>query len=189
LVVVLLAASGCGRKITAQPVTPAIPKASVPLPEWAPKNPSPEFLRAARVLKPFPLEELLGGAKADPSERARWERETRAWPSAWECFGTLSDEQVQRFLSSKPAGRSERMILIPFTSLTPKQRAAVNRYFEASRRAMTDRIVDFYKCGAKEDLSNVDAGFQLHSHSVTISFRVRRPDKDYSGFSSTIATM
>jgi hypothetical protein len=181
----LALAAGCARRGAEQPSEPEPTQTTdVLVPEWAPENPSPEFLRAAKVLKPYPLEELLRGSNAETITQAEVELQVRVWPAGYEFFGTLSDEQVERFLSGK-----DKEILIPVKTLTSKQRAALNRYFEASRQAMKDRIVELYKSGAKEDLSNVDAGFKLRGRRVNISCRVRKSEEDYSGFESTIATM
>ncbi len=182
----LALAAGCARRGGEQPPEPEPAQTTeVPLPEWAPENPSPEFVRAAKVLKPFPLGEMLRGPKGDDlSTRAVVRYATRVWSAAYEFFGTLSDEQVDHFLSSE-----DKQIYMPVKSLTTKQRTALDGYFEASRQAGKDRVVDLYKGGAKEDLSNVDAGFKLRGRRVNISCRVRKSDEDYSGFESTIATM
>jgi len=190
---------GCGKKQTA--VTPT-PTTSVPLPEWAPKNPSPEFLRAARVLKPMPAEKIPGFVGA--AEAARL---LQTYPAAWEFFGTLTDEQIHQFLTSKPTNmpgeesQASTRVLISVRSLTPKQRAALDSYFEAWRKAMqgmpegtpgfsTDRLVDLYRFGAAQDLSNVDAGFNVAGHSVNITFRIRMADGTVSsGFGCTIASI
>ncbi|MGD0114083.1 MAG: hypothetical protein ABSD48_19675 [Armatimonadota bacterium] len=185
LIVALLAASGCGRKITAQPPTPAIPRASVPLPEWAPKNPSPEFLRAARVLKPLPREsgEALG---MSPQEAAQSVAKLQAtWIPAYEFLGSFTDEQVKAFLSTKK-------LRVPVKSLTDRQRGALNKWFDTWRTVMRgddpdDYMVILYKNGATEDLSNVDVGFAtvpvgtssssvISTHRVHLWFWVRKAD-------------
>jgi hypothetical protein len=86
---VLLFAPGCARHTAApEPVVrPAVvTKADMPLPSWAPKHPSKEFLRAARVLKPVPEE-------AQPYSPLHL--------PAWELFGSLTDQQVKEFLTRK----------------------------------------------------------------------------------------
>ncbi len=179
----VVACLGCGKEQKPTEAAPA-PKTSVPLPDWAPENPSPEFLRAAKVLKPFPLGEMLRGPEGnDASTRAQVAYATRVWSAAYEFFGTLNDDQTERFLSSK-----DKHILIPVGSLTPKQRAALDAYFEASRQAGKDRLVELYKCGANKDLSNVETGFSARGRSVHISCRVRS-GSNYSGFDDTIAGM
>jgi hypothetical protein len=173
LLVVVAAAGGCGRN--AKPTaTPEMPKstAGVPLPEWAPKNPSPEFLRAARVLKPTPQDAFTEFANSDPAKFALVQRAAKTWSAAYEFFGTLSDGQMQRFLSTKE-------IRVPVGSLTATQRAALGNWFASWRRAMKDNgpvpdgiLVLLLKMGAREDLSNVDVGFtaQNEAHRVHIIF-------------------
>jgi len=151
------------------------------LPGWAPDNPSEEFLRAAAVLKPLPPEVLHSAAQADPAWEATFARYTQSFTAAYELFGTLSDEQVQRFLSSK-------VIRIATKSATPPQRAALDNWFDAFREAMegghpelADYLVILYKEGAAEDLSNVDFGFNAGEgmgggHMVHVCFWVRKPD-------------
>ena len=203
VVIVVLAASGCGRRdkqAGGRKATGA--SASVPLPEWAPANPSPEFLRAAKVLKPMPPEVFRDAAQADPASEAFMGRVVRTFPAAWEFFGSLTDEQIQRFFTAKPDTDDpdiSKMILIPVKSLTLEQRAALDKYFDAWRTAMqgmpaeqtldADRLVTFYRAGAKEDLSNLDVGFNQAGRSVNITFRIRRPDKDMRGFGCTIGTL
>jgi len=196
--------SGCVQRTTQKSASaPLTQRAEVPLPEWAPKSPSPEFLRAAKVLKPLPSEKLVGLVGAAEAARI-----LRTYPAAWEFFGTLTDEQVHRFLTSKPVNmpgeesQASSRVLIPIKSLTQKQRAALDRYFEAYREAMKgtatpeepswieERIVTFYHFGANEDLSNVDAGFNVAGHSVNITFRIHKRDGSVvSGFGCTIATI
>lgn len=60
--VMVCVAAGCGRKAEKTPAAKATPPAGVGLPDWAPKNPSPEFLRAAKVLKPLPEDAGGGGS-------------------------------------------------------------------------------------------------------------------------------
>jgi len=68
----MVLAFGCSHRAPQRPSAPApAPKASVPLPEWAPKDPSPEFLRAAKVLKPMPPE-LFRDAAQTPLRRRSW---------------------------------------------------------------------------------------------------------------------
>ncbi len=222
MVVIVIAAAfvGCGKKTAQAPVansqqpiassqkplatsSQATPSAKqLPLPEWAPKNPSREFLRAAKVLKPLPAEMWQQMPEPSPARQAMLDRIVRTYPAAWEFFGSLTDKQVQAFLTSKSASEGvSKEILIPVKSLTRNQRAALDRYFETFRQAMKgttmaeepawmeDRVVTFYHFGAKEDLSNVDAGFNAIGHSVNITFRIRKPDKDMRGFGTTIATL
>jgi hypothetical protein len=192
-------ATGCGRESKTPDNPPVIANPAngkgakqPPLPDWAPKGPSPEFLRAAKVLKPLPPEMLVGAAQGDAALEAMLARYTRSFAAAYEFFGTLSDEQIERFLSTK-------VIRLPVRSLTSAQRAALDNWFDAFRQAMEGgppELADFrvilYKAGATEDLSNVDVGIRAGEgpgggHLVDIRFWVRQPDGSFSDDSSTFA--
>jgi len=171
LIAVALALSGCGRRAGLGP-------GAVSLPEWAPKNPSPEFLRAAKVLKPVPPERMpkpLGNLLAPYA--------SIVYPASYEFFGTLRDQQIQEFLAAKE-------IRIPVNSLTRLQRAALDAWFAAFRDAMkggppqfSDYLAILYNMGGKEDFSNVLVGFQAQrGHFVHIIFWVTPPGgkEDYA---------
>jgi len=174
----MLLGQGCERR-GAQPATGGSAETEgVTLPDWAPKDPSPAFLRAAKVLKPLP-EEVQSYSPL--------------YPAAYELFGTLTDEQLEDFLKPKqrrlplrkiPEERRgfykehfgaeqvgnelvywARDVKIPFTSLTSAQREAFDRLAEAYDESQevspdqVDLLVRLYKAGAKEDLSNVQISF------------------------------
>jgi hypothetical protein len=149
---------------------------SVPLPEWAPKNPSPEFMRAWTALKPAPLEQLRHFAHGDEAGEAQLMKSLEFWPATYEFFGTLTDEQIQEF-------RAAKELRIPVKALTRQQRAALDAWFAAFRKAMkgsdpatSDYLIMLYKMGAKEDLSNVRAGFVANGgHAVHIAFWITVP--------------
>jgi len=147
---------------------------AITLPSWAPDDPSPEFLRAWAVLKPTPEDEFARFAEGDPARLALARRASRTWAAAYQFFGTLTDEQIERFLSTK-------QIAIPAKSLTPKQRRALDNWFEVWREVMKgldgeDYLLLLYKMGAEEDLSNVRVRFIAHgSHAVHIAFWVTPP--------------
>jgi len=178
---VLFLASGCGRR-AAQTASgsPDGQAAGAPLAEWAPKNPSPEFLRAARVLKP--MAEQPGDAdEGDLARKSFGALYKRTLVPAWEFFGTLSDEQIERFLATQD-------LQLQVKDLSEKQRAALYRYFDVWREQMKglaerpeewgqDWLVDLYKFGANEDLSNVQIEFLVRGgHRVAMILRVRQPD-------------
>ena len=180
LLLVFCGVSGCGRKSTQKPPKPTTQKVAIPLPEWAPKDPSPEFLRAARVLKPVPTElerQVVGSA---PEGEALLARVRQTYPSAWEFFGTLDDRRIGQF-------RETKGIRIPMKLLTQEQRTAFDHWLECWRAAMKggppefqDYLVLLSKMGAKDDLSNVDVGFTAKTagggHLVHIYFWVKAPD-------------
>jgi hypothetical protein len=189
----LILTAGCGRQAVDTPSSDAgMETAEVPLPEWAPENPSPEFLRAARVLKPLP-------------------EDVRPYSplvlASYELFGTLTDEQIAAFqerrqsrlplnqtseevrdLFKKKYGAEEvgrvlvydsHEVAIPVPSLTPAQRKAFDRVAEAWRETFAGRpdradlVVQLYEIGARKDLSNVHVTFDARGHAVGLSFQVR----------------
>jgi len=168
------------------------------LPEWAPKNPSPVFLRAAKVLKPLPLETMKSPGRTDAENAARMKGATIMWLAAYEFFGTMSDAQIERFLQANP-----KYFVMPVKELTKKQRAALDRYFAAWREALkgqampghpelADCLLMLYKDGATRDLSNVLVGFdagkyQGAGHYVHLCFHVKTTKGTTGGFGSNFA--
>jgi len=178
------------------------------LPEWAPEDPSREFVRAARVLKPIP-EDV---ASYSP-----------LWPAAYEFFGTLTDKQVMKFLRPRQMrhaleemseevralfkeryGAEEvggklvyehRHVSVPFGSLTARQREVFDKLVEGWRETdwgdpdEADLIVRLYKRGAKEDLSNVEVAFSATGHVVNIDFVVRLPEGRVGSINTQIAQL
>ncbi len=137
--------------------TTVAPADELVLPEWAPESPSPEFLRAAGVLKPLPEEIYL--VADDPLERVaqRVAWQEHIMPRTWELFGTLSDGQVERFLDANN-------VFVKVSEMTANQRAALRRLLDDFRDLEAggqnfDVEVQLYKFGAREDLSNVEVGF------------------------------
>jgi hypothetical protein len=185
LIAVLLIAvfppAGCGRG-TARTTTSKATKAAanIPLPEWAPKNPSPEFLRAARVIKTWMNESPITD-EPEAAGRAIQIHFQRALVPAWEFFGTLTDAQIEHFRSTKD-------LRIGVKDLSEKQRAALYRFFDVWRKGFKgvsmantgfgeDWLVDLYKSGAKEDLSNVQIEFLIRgSGRVAMMLRARLAD-------------
>jgi hypothetical protein len=133
-----------------------VTEADIPLPAWVPEEPSPEYVRAARVLKPMPVD---GFGDGDHLARAA-EYETlhrEIIPRVWEFFGSLSDEQIDGF-------RIEGDIIISVREMSPAQRAAMDRIIQSFERCIwqgrdSDLQVSLYKMGAREDFTNVDFGF------------------------------
>lgn len=186
---VLMMANGCGRRAAKAPAAAA----AAPIAAWAPKNPSPAFLRAAKVLKPLP---------EDVQEASE------LLPALFELFGTLTDDQIKTFLQRKQVrqplkdlsnetrslytqklGGSEvgdelvydtHRVAIPFKSLTPPQREAfekVKAVWTAAFRTPDqneDLLVRLYKLGAKEDLSNVAVEFYATGHQVSFILSVKK---------------
>jgi hypothetical protein len=177
---IMLSTCGCHRRAPQEEPTPRAPEATdLPLPEWAPANPSPEFLRAAKVLKPLPLEMLksLGGQRQVPELVLR--RYVGIWPAAYEFFGTLTDEQIKHF-------RNTGEVRIRMGDLTEEQRKAFDHFIEARNRALEgDLLVSFYKAGATKDLSNVEVGFlDEGGHIVSLRWWVlnqQDPAKSWTG--------
>jgi len=150
------------------------------LPSWAPKNPSPEFVRAARVLKPLPPVNHAVGLLDIP---------------IWESFGALTDQQLNDFMKiqqvrlktgimpqqaiskmKKDYGATEergyivydtRRISIPVKAMSAVQRRAFDKVAEASRS-------ELMKLGANQDMSNVSLDFDANGgHVMWVSFEVK----------------
>jgi hypothetical protein len=170
----LLLAPGCGRRATQeQPTEKPTETVNVPLPEWAPENPSPEFLRAARVLRGVPMDVVGRGDVPEQSWRAMLEYMKRINPTLWQLFGSLSDAQIESFLAAK-------RIAVAVRDLTPGQVTALDAVLEANKGNEMEisgvTLPDFrtllHKMGAAEDLSNVTVGFTIEGAN-TLSFNAR----------------
>ncbi|NIM07266.1 MAG: hypothetical protein GTN69_08660 [Armatimonadetes bacterium] len=179
MVSVLLFTAGCGEKGTSGGGD-SVDRAR--LPDFAPENPSPEFLRAASVLKPMAAEPSGGGGDLERAAMAG--RLNRVMPAAWELFGTLSDEQIEKMIDTNE-------VSIPATQLTDKQWDALNHFFDVWHQTYKgvspledwseDVVVDLYKLGAREDLSNIVIAFKAgRSKRVAILFHVRQSDGSLS---------
>jgi hypothetical protein len=172
--------SGCNKQPQKQSNNAAAAKIQqVILPDWAPKHPSSEFLRAAKILKPFPMESYAnsGNHLMDQTFNAKF---NAVLVPAWEFFGTLSDEQTSKLFNSKEIVLHKsvdpkfakvnraRLLNLPIKSMTAKQQAALKRYLKLYGETFKgfghngpdgnwdeDKLILLYKLGAKEDLSNV----------------------------------
>lgn len=192
VVAALLLGMGCGKaRVGEQSQKPKAVRTfqGVLLPEWAPEHPSPEFMRAARVLRPMPDEALAGSARQGQFKEAFLARFRKTWPATYELFGTLSDEQLARF-------RATKKVSFPVKTMTKRQRAALDRWFEVWRvnmagsgeKNMEDLLVTLYKAGAKEDLSNVEFGFDVPAKApVHLRLRLKGPMGESEGIGLTFA--
>ena len=90
------------------------------LPDWAPANPSPEFLRAASVLKSIYTKPQEGAATASAGMD---ERLYLVGPAVWELFGTLTDEQMAQLRRSKETR-------VQAKQMSDKQKAALNIFVD-----------------------------------------------------------
>jgi hypothetical protein len=148
------------------------------LPFWAPEHPSKAFLRAAKVLRPIPLEAYIKWQEAYPINGSLFIRCAYTLEPVYDLFGLLTDKQIQQFISSKK-------IRLPVKTLNTAQHKVLNDFFEIFRKTMEneptvddDCLVVLYKDGAREDLSNVDLGFVHDGAKVNFQFWIRRPDGD-----------
>jgi RNA polymerase sigma factor (sigma-70 family) len=145
-------------------------------PSWPPKNPSPEFAKAAKLLKPMPPELLERLQRMSPPAMAGvMKRYSDTFPAAYEFFGSLPDERLDRFVSTGE-------VRMPVMELDLPQRAALEKWFDAFRKAMRggppelqDYKLMLSRMGAAQDLSNVDVGFTSPKHNVHIQFWVKQP--------------
>ena len=166
------------------------------LPDWAPKEPSAEFLRAAKILKPKP-------------------QEIHPYPEmyrlCYEFFGTLTQDQLDEFfqverirlpaadfsdklrkdLLERPGYEKEGndividncAVHVPVRDFTPRQREIFDKMagpWEAIFKRdddpdNDDLLVRLYQLGAREDLSNVEVGFIARGgHSVGLHFIIEQ---------------
>ena len=176
---------GCARR--AAPKARPAQAVQRPLPAGAPTHPSPEYLRAAKVLKPIPPEMLLGAKEAVGVPKAVLQRYTQWWPAGWEFFGTLSDEQIERV-------RKTKFLRVHVRDLTPKQREAFEAFMDAKDKAMAgtgnpEYRVELYKVGARADLSNVDVGFDVDGDVLVIRTWTRRDSGGTTAMGDGFATL
>jgi hypothetical protein len=150
------------------------------LPEWAPEEPSKEFLRAVEVLGFLPSEELRAAGAANPEVGAFVTAMLEVlWPRAFELFGSLTGEEVEEF-----GAHREVRIYVP--SLLPSQKTALDNWIEAASEVAAlapgagppgeglppeQRFLALLREeGAEEDLSNVDVGFGIQAGAVGVYF-------------------
>ena len=98
---------------------------------------------------------------------------------AYELFGSLTDEQIQRFETAWE-------VRVPIKSATKEQRAALDKWFQAKGLLSPgfDPLVALYERGGKEDLSNVEFGFDhggigrgtAGTYAVCLGWWIKRPD-------------
>jgi hypothetical protein len=148
------------------------------LPFWAPEHPSKAFLRAAKVLRPIPVESYIRRQEADPINGSLFIKCAYTLEPIYELFGLLTDKQIQQFILSKK-------IRLPVKTLNTAQHKVLNDFFEVFRKTMEneptiddDCLVMLYKKGAQEDLSNVDLGFVHDGINVYFQFWIRPSDSD-----------
>jgi hypothetical protein len=185
LAALLLLAGGCARRV--QPATaPQTVAHQDDLPSWAPEHPSPEFLRAAKLLKAVPPE-------AEPY--------SPDYVPCWELFGSLTDQQLTEFTTWRyqlrdtrttskglldlmvrnGEGRVEgdravfgmRWVSVPVKSFSPRQRQLLGKYAAVytgydREPGKHDLLVELYRGGADQDLSNVDLFFCTSGHLVNL---------------------
>jgi len=184
----LLLAGGCAPKAQ-QTTRPKNVSRQDQIPSWAPEHPSPEFLRAAKLLKAIPPEAQPYSAEYVP---------------CWELFGSLTDKQLAELMTWKYEFRSTRQISeellgilvrngqsrvegdrvviahrfvsVPIKSFSRRQRQLLDKYIAVyagynQPAGKHDLLVDLYHAGAKQDLSNVDLYFNGHGHLVSFNFQ------------------
>jgi hypothetical protein len=180
---ILLLLPGCSRQSNAGgKISSGKMEKKVELPEYSPANPSPEMIKAAKILKPLPAEVMYQAVQNDLSKKAQIDKFRHTIPAAYEFFGTLTGNQLQHFIAAKE-------IRIPYRKLTPEQKNALDNWFKAYGDSLRgtgaeteDQLVNLYKLGAKRDLSNVDVGF-VENGIVAIQFWVRIGGDDRSSMS------
>jgi hypothetical protein len=150
------------------------------LPEWAPEEPSEEFLRAVEVLGFLPTDELERMRQTGPEMEAFVTAVLEVlWPRAFELFGALTDEEVEEF-------RAHREVRLFVPSLPPPQKTALDSWIEAASEVAAlvpgagppgqglppEKLflALLREEGAAEDLSNVDVGFAARGGVVGVYF-------------------
>jgi hypothetical protein len=136
---------------------------------WMPQKPSPEFLRAAKVIKKPLFDDP--GKLVSLQEKAGNERFRQILVPAWELFGTLSDAQIKHLLNlPHTRKRDDSQLRLPYRKMTTKQQAALRHYFDVYNATFKghgdtewpeDALVALYKCGAREDLSNLVVAYKI----------------------------
>ena len=92
---VLVGVGGLGVAMAADEAAPSEkpPEATV-MPEWAPDDPSDEFLLGLRALAVLPSEQVLGAAEGNDELIAFLKQMMETvWPPAFELFGSLTEEE------------------------------------------------------------------------------------------------
>jgi hypothetical protein len=141
------------------------------LPNWAPQHPSPEFLRAAKILTSY-----FWGEPKTLQEKVLKERMERIAVPAWEFFGTLNDQEMSKLMKSKD-------LRMRYRTMRPRQQQALKAWLEVWRQNMKDLdsgwyqggwqadwLVVLYKHGAKQDLSNVLCQFQIKNSRIVRAY-------------------
>jgi hypothetical protein len=155
------------------------PEATV-LPEWAPADPSDEFLRGLRALLVVPTEQVLAPA-GDNEELATYLKKmmNTLWPPAFELFGSLSEEEMATFFA-------EEELRLPVPSLPAEQQTVLDRWLAAADTVIARAPVGsdvppkggymalMKEEGAEEDLSNVDVGFGSKNGMVGVYFWIKK---------------
>jgi len=143
---------------------------------WAPKNPSPEFRRAARQLQENPPR---GAEIGDPGPVTAFDAgKPQFMPPAWELFGTLSDEQIKEL-------KQKQSVVLPYPQMTDKQKSLFNDLVINWEKAMSadksaspsDLRQELIKLGASENFANVEVAFMGRaSRRVALVLQVRQVD-------------
>jgi hypothetical protein len=127
------------------------------LPDWAPEEPSPELVRAAKVLRPLPSDAHVAVENAAEHAAQIALIRDHFYPRTWELFGSLSDAQIEELVLY-------REVSVPVAEMTGRQMTVFRRLLDDWRDLtiqgqQCDLEVMLYKAGAREDLSNVAVGF------------------------------
>lgn len=166
-------------------------------PAWMPKNPSPAFQRANKLLRPLSPDSLRSIAREFPGGAASVKAYCRTFPALYEVFGSLTEAQLHEFDKAD-------QVEVSMKELTAEQRRAVEHWFDLWQKEMKHapaEVRDYrdllVKSGAAKDFTNVELGFRLRSNmqsglglvgeSVSIVFRMQSSNGDHNHVSSIFA--
>jgi len=135
------------------------------LPVWAPQKPSPEFRRAAKMLKEPP-----STTSEDAVEKAFESGRSQYLPPAWELFGTLEDRQIAEL-------KQKRELLLAYKKMSGKQRNMLERLLFGWETADKELRRKVQRIKPAPNFSNVELVFAVHSgERVVILMQARQPD-------------
>jgi hypothetical protein len=185
--VLLVAVGGAGVAMAAEEAAPSEkpPEATV-MPEWAPDDPSDEFLIGLRALAAVPGEQVLKPAEGNAELTAfLTQMMEEVWPPAFEFFGALTEEQRATFFAKNE-------VRMEMSSVPEAPRATLDRWFAAMDRMLAATPEGVWPeedgppeggylellrdDGAADDFSNVEVGFGARSGMVGLYFWIEPID-------------
>lgn len=166
--VLLLAVAGCSKELS-DTLKYSMPQEGSPPPSasdrqplkpafaWPPKEQSPEFKRAARLMEAMPMQLALPGLD-------------RTLVGSWEFVGSLSDAQLKELLAKK-------QLKFRPSALTLPQRAAIWRWLNARGLKDSQGLRQLLlENGTKRDLSKDEGSLILDRNLINLDLQISRSD-------------